>query len=150
MTIWSVVPIICVIILVSNTVTTVISIDLTTESNCGQQSLFTKFISCIARNINLEEACVSLRHAFVMGLKTNCMLISQILTIWWHTLSTPDKLKIKLFLFFCHFREDSPESIDKFITFSWAIVFSDTLKNVNIDNLFTGGSDFDFFPIKNV
>ena len=76
------------------------------------------------------------------------MLVLQVVDVHRKTSSSPNKLEILLLLLFCERFEDSPEASNDSMIIAAVRETCDRPESFDINNLFTTGTIFDLFPIK--
>ena len=80
--------------------------------------------------------------------ESHLMLVLQVVDVHRETSSSPNKLEILLLLLFCERFEDSPEASNDSVIIAAVRETSDRPESFDINNLFTTGTIFDLFPIK--
>lgn len=92
-----------------------VTIDLATELSSLRQTLATNLVSFIIGKVQLEEASMRLREcvSIHMRLQPELVLVFELGAVNRQATSTPDKLQVQGFLFFCECFEHSPEPSDE-------------------------------------
>merc|ERR1719487_2063897 len=119
-----------VVVLIGNATSRIVAVDLSAELDGNIKLLSHDFQRLINRNVDLEEASVSLREGFLMFVCTNfkSMLIFKVACVCWKLGAAPGKLEVLAPLILSEVFEHRPEHLHRLVVGADARIAGDCLE----------------------
>ena len=130
----------------------VVSVHFTTKCCRSGDSMEHLVFCLVVRDVQLEEASVSLREGVLVHVtnQPNLVLVAQVGQVDRQTASTPHKLEVCSALLVIHSLEGAPELGDDTMVAAVVGESGDRLQALNVDGLLTSAARLECLPVKEV